>query len=217
MPSTAHAHVVSALSHQLYSCETSGENVWVGGGTIEMEIPGTQRQIVRQVDIGLGPRVSTAGERPSAPRLIVEVEDGMRSVRDMQKLYCEYFQLMPMLRGLLLVKVLRHEEQDFSLLMMLYRRDVGGRVVCADAVSFGSGLLAPGTKAYVARSEDLRALPIVPLPGLSWDTKCPWAASQRPFLLIPAADYFYKGSSADDTSPDDLRIDLWAVFLDVVR
>lgn len=134
---------------------------------MDMVCQGTQYRVVRYPDTALVPKTSLAGENPVQPRLIVELEF-YRSLEGSQQYCCDYFQLIPQLRALLLLKIFRRgADRTFACLAILYRRVLdSGEITVADVVSFGSTPLssaASGRPFSVATCHFLQRVPELPL------------------------------------------------------
>ncbi|KAF4030374.1 hypothetical protein GN244_ATG17867 [Phytophthora infestans] len=179
---------------------------------------GTQLEIVRDPDAALRPRYSTGGEKPREPRLIVEIDVGGRGIIETQRICREYFDLVPMLRAVLLVYLSYRKGDEFACLMVLYRRGVDGGAVVEDVVSFGNASVTPGMAKRVERSCFYRKLPLVTSQDTDYDSQSPWRSADRPFLEITAADLFYKALTDPDHPcevKESLHIDLWSIYKEI--
>lgn len=114
---------------------------------MELEIPGGlpggHFRVMIRPETALRPRHSTAGDSPIQPRLIVEVEFPQRSLPAAQSHCRRFFDMLPELRAVLLVKFFRRQEdRTFACVAIVYLREAPGQsVVIGDAVSFGSAPL----------------------------------------------------------------------------
>jgi hypothetical protein len=145
--------------------------------------------------------------------VVFEIDCQGRSLSNVQAFCLEYFGLMPHLRAVVLMKVMRRRAEDYEVAMVgvLYRRGANGPMI-ADAVSFGHRPLSamdaiPGNLAPL-----LRYLPVA-----SYTSRTsPWTPAQRPHITIPAEDLSYVDAHSRRrkyrNAPADLVIDLWSVL-----
>lgn len=77
-----HERVVAAITTQfgVYAGNT-GSILSPGGGNMNVQIPRTRQHVIREPYQALRPKYSSAGDNPVRPRLIVEVEVKIRTVR----------------------------------------------------------------------------------------------------------------------------------------
>ena len=218
VPGDAHVRTVGEVCGQLREYATStGKLLTFGSGTMDLVVPGSQQQhSSRCPDASLQPAVSSAGEVPVAPRLIVQVEVRHRTLAAAQRFCREYFELIPELRAVLLLHFFGRDAttRAFACVAILYRR-IGAVVVVADVVRFGSASLARAAENAIEQTPARRDLPLVPVPT---PLACPWTADQRPMVCIPADDVLCHalGPRTDAIvrpgSFRDLDLDLWKLY-----
>ena len=167
------------------------------------------------------------GKLSQQPCFLAEIEVQHRSLPAVH-LYCiQHFLLIPSLRAALLLKFFpRHPDTlRFAAVAVLYRRTATGPSA-TDAVSFGSCPPPPSAvPTDVARV--LRSLPDAPCRA-ALEPDSPWPPALRPFLTVPAEDLTvpgndvrgpsyssgvaHRGLEVQDTTGDDLVVDLWRVL-----
>ncbi len=203
-----------------YASSTNCLNV--GGGNLVL---GGE---VRRPDAFICPIV---GDQYPSPRFLLEVEVAHRSGPAADKWCREYFDLMPKLQAVLLIKAYarRANTGHFGALAVLYRRENPGskNVIVDDAVSFGTEILSDKALSALCNSapailDRLRYLPAVDVPAGEFISRQPWKPSNRPYVSINAQDLLHwkigeNGASLllpglEASSIRDCRVELWNVL-----
>jgi hypothetical protein len=166
---------------------------------------------------------SLAGDDPVQPRLIVEIDFGNYSLPGAQVFCRQYFEALPLLRAVLLIKVYGPlGDRSIPCVAILYLRDNVGGVMVADVVSFGSGRLNPVLNNLIehrVNAPPIRDLPRVQIHQAGGNRPVnPWGPGDNAFVRIPAVDLYHQAGLPDGgglpavVPAADLDIDLWSVF-----
>ncbi len=155
------------------------------------------------------------------PSVIFEIEFTHRCLSAAHQYCIEYFQLIPALRAVILLKFGPRSKTDrsFYAVGVLYRRMPRNKYgdFVEDAVSFGTAHVRNDVQIPPAVAVALtagRILAPAPQQGAN-----PWRPDQRPWLTVPAADIYYVAGGRLGRIPrpvptmppgaPDFRLDLW--------
>jgi hypothetical protein len=168
--------------------------------------------------------------RSPHPSVIFEVEFTHRSLQAAHAYCMEYFQLIPTLQAVILLKFGPRSETDrsFYAVGVLYRRrprNMYGDFV-EDAVSFGTAHVSDDVPIPASVTAALTGRILAPAPQYAPELPNPWRPDQRPWLTVPAPDIYYVAGGRRGRIPrlvptmppgaPDLRLDLWEIVYWVI-